>query len=494
MSAAKAEAVTNGNLDAQGRSSDGGGSSIGSNNSSRGILTNAHEAPKRNPKAVDSGIRSALKSAFIPTTPGKQMKTNGKPLGKSFERQQPLSQSHEGGEILKVDPRGRKASVGDGIIFSPSGSSTDDEMEMVKGRFTSASDLLKVPNGNAIAHERGRSDSVSTSGFSERSESVSSNQSSSNNPCCIKFAPLPTSGRLKRANSITIGVAARSQLLQSQGGGRSGSNAAAWQQQWQQQQQNKNDSSNYSRHSGIQGRDEQIDLGQELRKGAAKAWNRVRRGSSVSSGSSASQEASKSSQPAVESVDEEAEGHDEGGEKTPKRPSSPLHMSAEDEEPEGSRTPRHGMQRRVSTGAFLGAQSFREMEEKRKRANRDEDNEDQRELNAQFAELLGRTGESRVAHHTDSQAWHPGMQTKPDGASKETDIVDTESNEGTSVGEGDSLQGDESDGREDGEDDDETKEAERLADEALNGHTAKATKAGGVEKMERKRGRFGLRK
>lgn len=86
------------------------------------------------------------------------------------------------------------------------------------------------------------------------------------------------------------------------------------------------------------------------------------------------------------------------------------------------------------------------------------------------------------------------MQTKPDGASKETDIVDTESNEGTSVGEGDSLQGDESDGREDGEDDDETKEAERLADEALNGHTAKATKAGGVEKMERKRGRFGLRK
>lgn len=490
---------------------------------SKGILTNAHEAQKKSAKQADSSsLRSALKAAFVVQQPGKLMKTNGKPLGKSFERQQPLPQKHEGAEVLKVDPRGEKASVGDGIVLSPTGgddadlsalalSSSESGLsgsEKAFGPMDSSSE--KDAASSSSDSRRGRSDTVS-SGVPSSSRSPSIASTTASNHCQIKFAPLPTSGRLKRANSITIGVAARSQLLHSQGGGRANGGS--------QQQQGGGRPSG----QGMMRTAETVDLGEELRKGASKAWNRVRRGSSVSSASSGDGAAGSNSSaangkgiamPNIEAVKEEEQSAEPvTGEKTPKRSGSPVHMSTFaglEEEPEGARTPRHSMQRRVSTGAFIGAQSFREMEEKRKREHRSDEDVEQYatpteehqdsswddELSAQFVEKLGRTGASRELHHTGNQSWIPSFLSRSDGPQKDTDIVrlDNEAATDTSASSRSSTDDEAAEGatntseddRNEDEDDEESREAQRLADEALKGHSAKATKAGGVEKMERK--------
>lgn len=484
---------------------------------SGGILANAHEAPKKAIKPADSSFTSALKSAFIPQQAGKQMRANGKPLGKSFERTQPLAtKGHDGGEVLKRDPRGQNAPCGDGVVLATTDADEEDvedeyheaevsapwsptsatsDASTVASSTSSSSTGDSQPSSSWEQAVRGRSNTQSSS--ISRSTSRSSSQASSNNPCSIKFAPLPSSGRLKRANSITIGVAARSQLLHSQGGGRASnganSNSAAWQtqinaqrsggsnDQFQQPQRQSNSASSVIRQ------DDTIDVGEEIRKGAMKAWRRMRKGS-VSSNGSAS-ESSPSRQPSsteIEPVKEEETHELMGGESTPKRSQSPVRMPGvqhsndeDDDGADGTRTPKHSMQRRLSTGAFIGNQSFLEIEEKRKRESRGlgggEEEEVGREQEALFAEALGRTHASRVAHHTIDDKWHPGVQAhlvKPGGHGDD-------SSSSSSLGES-------GDGEEEDDEDEESREAERLANEALKGHSTKATKAGAVEKMERK--------
>lgn len=472
-------------------------------NGGAGILCNAHEKPRRSSKN-DSGIRSTLKAAFVPPQPGKQSKTNGKPLGKTFRREQPLPQSHAGGEVLKVDPRGPNAHVGDGIVLESPGAEESDGEHTSPGVASadsaspgSAVEYLSPPpetTDGSTDGGRSRSNTAST----ELSDTGSSSKGS--NPCSIKFAPLPSSGRLKRANSITIGVAARSQLLHSQGAGRQQYNAGFWQQAQQQQQlvqrqrqqqQQQPRFNQAARYSGFQA-DDTVDLGEEIWKGARKAWNRVRSGGSVSSASDdggsrerpdAVEDRSKVFDEAV--VEEEAEGHEAAGEKTPKRAQSPTHMSKlkddEEHEPEGARTPRHSMQRRVSTGTFFGQASFREIEEKRKRGEATDggefgDDEGQNEA-TRFIEKLGQTGAGKEAFHIHGQG---GGQIKRDGKGKIVEVVGLDDGDSSTSSRGDTT-------RDEDEDDAEEQEAQRLAEQALKGHSAKANKAGAVEKMEKKR-------
>lgn len=498
----------------------GSGSSSLAGPSNSGILCNAHEAPQRTGK-MDGGIGSKLKAAFTHQQPGKQLKSNGKPLGKTFHREQPLPQSHAGGEVLRIDPRGPDAPVGDGVVLSsgegsdeeaqpgsPSGQSSSNEDTTAESDYGSNGFLSPTYHAN-----RSRSNTAST----ELSESGSS-------VCKIKFAPLPSSGRLKRANSITIGVAARSQLLQSQGSGRQAGNAAAWQQQYQQQMQRQqqqqqeqrgrqNDQySNGSRFSGIQPSQDQsqdpIDLGEEIRKGASKAWNRFRRGSSVSSSGSSKPESEQRNKlpPAEESALEEGETEESAlaigaGEKTPKRSQSPTHINGrhydDEADPEGAQTPRHSMQRRVSTGTFIGHASFRQMEERRKRGDAIdekmsyEDAERQNEA-TRFIEMLGHTGAGKeVYHHADGRR-NQEYKVKRDGQGKLIEVVgiDEKGSEMDTSSESEKSRSTEAYSEEE-EDDEETREAEALADQALKGHSEKAMKAGAVEKMEKKRP-FGL--
>lgn len=249
---------------------------------STSILANAHEGQSREKIRAKSSKRSAFKAAFIPVQPGRQMKTNGKPLGRTFERKTPLPQGakFEGGPVLQHDPRGEEASAGDGLVppsstspskggsidavsmsgdtdldslsqstgsttnlsSSPSNSTTDSSMSR-----SAAGDDVQDEDGeddvfseiSSPLHPRSRTNTMST----ESSSSVSSRRGAymrlrarlltaypssrtrqgSSTHASIRFAPLPVSGRLKRANSITIGVAARSQLLRSQGPGRNSS-------------------------------------------------------------------------------------------------------------------------------------------------------------------------------------------------------------------------------------------------------------------------------
>ncbi|UZJ52845.1 hypothetical protein CBS101457_002165 [Exobasidium rhododendri] len=486
-----------------------------------GILANAHEASKKPIKAADNSFTSALKSAFIPQQAGKQMKCDGKPLGKTFERTQPLAtRGHEGGEILKKDPRGVNAPCGDGVVLTEDIVDADeDDAESTRWSPTSeatTSDSLTSSSLDSASESswdqvpRGRSDTMSSS--MSRSISQASSQSSRNNPCSIKFAPLPSSGRLKRANSITIGVAARSQLLQSQGGGRSSnnnSNAAAWQAQY-----------NASRYGGPQSNtqaqvpqprqqtasviraDDTVDLGEELRKGALKAWRRMKRGNSVSSSTSSSssvvddvtsfdKESTLTTPVQEEEEEEEEEQHDElaGGEKTPGRSHSPLGFTSfprdlMNEEPEGTQTPRHGAHhRRLSTGAFTGNRALMEIEEKRRREGlegEDKEGDDiDEEEKARFADALGQTHASRTAGHhypTEEGSWKASHGSNLNGNAQHTEVKEVFQ---------DALEDDAAD-YDDEDDDEESKEAERMADEALHAHSAKATKAGAVEKMERK--------
>lgn len=103
---------------------------------STSILANAHEGQSREKIRAKSSKRSAFKAAFIPVQPGRQMKTNGKPLGRTFERKTPLPQGakFEGGPVLQHDPRGEEASAGDGLVppssTSPSKGGSIDAVSM----------------------------------------------------------------------------------------------------------------------------------------------------------------------------------------------------------------------------------------------------------------------------------------------------------------------------------------------------------------------------
>lgn len=450
-----------------------------------GILANPHEAPKKPIKAADSGFTAALKNAFILPQPGKQMKNTGKPLGKSFRRTSPLpTVGHEGGEVLKRDPRGQNAPVGDGVVLTSESDDEEDEEGVPAWSpitATSSASSSEAASGQESVwsgehYGRGRSSTASTN--MSRSDSLSSN-ASSNNPCKIKFCPLPSTGRLKRANSITIGVAARSHLLQSQGSARVTDNTAAWQAQAnaQKEQQQSNGMTNQpggaqDANRGPQVRyNDTVDLGEELRKGMLKAFRKVRRGSSVSNGSQAGDE-KEAPRNEVETLKEEEDTYELAGERTPKRSYSPIRMSNDDtqkeEEADGTRTPRHHLQRRTSTGAFTGNKSFLEIEERRKRGSIGEADGD-REQVAQFAEQLGQTHAGKVAHHTGEDRWRLRVDAiAPQNDSEATSItsVDSEYTDAT--------------------DDPESMEAERLADESLKSHSDKATKAGAVEKMDRR--------
>ena len=104
----------------------------------------------------------------------------------------------------------------------------------------------------------------------------------SNSSCAaIKFAPLPVSGRLKRANSITIGVAARSHLLQSQGTAAPPRPSYTPQHVHGSQTWYTNAPPNsHPRHDDV------VDVGEEIKKGASKAWKLLRGGGGNTSDSS----------------------------------------------------------------------------------------------------------------------------------------------------------------------------------------------------------------
>lgn len=245
------------------------------------ILANAHEGTSREKVRAKSSKRSAFKAAFVPVQPGRLIKSNGKPLGKSFERKTPLPQGakFEGGVVLQHDPRGEEASSGDGLVPAGATSSDTTGSSSVNGASsgevtgdslsesgsttglssspsTSMSSYSRSPSvdtaaggeeddvfsevSSPIHHPRSRTETMSTESSSvsaaplwdmkqQKGELADTNYATSlplqsgSSQCAIRFAPLPVSGRLKRANSITIGVAARSQLLRSQGTGRNSS-------------------------------------------------------------------------------------------------------------------------------------------------------------------------------------------------------------------------------------------------------------------------------
>lgn len=281
------------------------------------ILANPHEAP-----APASGKKtSALKAAFIPAQPGRQLKKkSGVALGKSFQRTVPLpgGVKHEGGEVLEVDPRGREASTGDGVVLpgvSPFSSGSSSSMS---SSGTQGSDAIDFPSS---ASDRSRQGSIDSSAIADdddedgvslgqssssagdqssrgrgrtRTDTTSTRDSSvsttsSSHSCAIRFAPLPVSGRLKRSTSITIGVAARSQMLQSQGSGRGGgpgpnrgaaAAAAASQQLGRQQFTGGSTATSGSGNGGYYGGGPQqandvIDLGEEISKKAKSAWKKM---------------------------------------------------------------------------------------------------------------------------------------------------------------------------------------------------------------------------
>ncbi|PWY97652.1 hypothetical protein BCV70DRAFT_48991 [Testicularia cyperi] len=275
----------------------GGTASSHSANSSKpqlkGILNNPNEAlPRKSRSGSQSGFKAALKSTFLPPpTPGRQIKVkDGKPLGKTFRRCEPLPDAFEGGEVLPFDPRGDDASVGDGVVppeclrrqasmtqrsdsISDSGYNSDQESSAAtESDFGDASELSQsyTTEKSSLSEgmsQRGRGNVPKTS--RAREGSVASTTSSGSSAAAIKFAPLPVSGRLKRANSITIGVAARSQLLQSQG-------TAAPQRPPTTPQHVHN--SQYWYTGGSKPEDV-VDVGEEIRKGASKAWKLLRGGS-----------------------------------------------------------------------------------------------------------------------------------------------------------------------------------------------------------------------
>ncbi|SAM83069.1 uncharacterized protein UBRO_20736 [Ustilago bromivora] len=264
----------------------------------KSILENAHGALPRKPSwsGSESGFKAALKATFLPPpTPGRQIKVkDGKKLGKTFQRTDPLPERFQGGQVLEYDPRGKDATAGDGILpsgctkppsfdrrdsASESGYGSDKESSVgtpsemgdasqFSRSYTSEASSARGPSMNDQS-ERGRPTSSVPS--RARQGSVASTTSSSSSAAAIKFAPLPMSGRLKRANSITIGVAARSHLLQSQGTAAPPRSSCTPQHVHGSQAWYTNNAGNvHPRHEGV------VDVGQEIKKGATKAWKLLR--------------------------------------------------------------------------------------------------------------------------------------------------------------------------------------------------------------------------
>lgn len=259
----------------------------------KSILDNPNEVlPQKSRSGSESGFKAALKATFLPPpTPGRQIKVkDGKRLGKSFKRTEPRPNDFEGGEVLDYDPRGKHASAGDGILppgclkppssssdrrdsVSESGYGSDKESSLGTPSEMSESDFSRSYTSEASSawadsSERGRS---MTSVSSRPRQASMASTTSNSSGAAIKFAPLPVSGRLKRANSITIGVAARSHLLQSQG------TAAPPRPSYTPQHVHGSQSWYTDAQPHPNPRyDDVVDVGEEIKKGASKAWKLIR--------------------------------------------------------------------------------------------------------------------------------------------------------------------------------------------------------------------------
>ncbi len=258
----------------------------------KGILDNKHEAlPRKTSRAgQETGFKAALKATFLPPPqPGRQIKVkDGKKLGKSFQRTDERPNDFAGGEVLDYDPRGKNATAGDGILppgslktppinrgrsgTTESGYGSDRESSLgapsESGESEVGSEWAASTNGSS---DRGRS-FVMSKPNRPRGDSIASTTSSSSG-AAIKFAPLPMSGRLKRANSFSIGVAARTHLLRSQG------TAAPPRPTYTPQHLH---GSQMWYASQAQKHEDVVDVGEEIKKGASKAWKLIRGGGSAS--------------------------------------------------------------------------------------------------------------------------------------------------------------------------------------------------------------------
>lgn len=301
----------------------------------KGILDNPDEVLPRKPSrsGSESGFKAALKATFLPPpTPGRQIKVkDGTKLGKTFKRAEPRSSDFEGGEVLDYHPKGRQASAGDGILppgclepppssafdrrdnTSESGYGSDRESSL--GAYSEVGDssdfsqsLTSEPGSawgysTAGSSDRGRS-SVSTGAGSRARQGSMASTTSSSSGAAIKFAPLPVSGRLKRANSITIGVAARSHLLQSQG------TAAPPRPSYTPQHVHSSQhwyADNYSHPK----QNEVVDVGEAISKGATKAWKLLRGGGGGNRSDSDSSNANATPKGAAAGVDAGAQSEAE---------------------------------------------------------------------------------------------------------------------------------------------------------------------------------------
>lgn len=286
----------------------------------KSILENPNEALPRKPSrsGSESGFKAALKATFLPPpTPGRQIKVkDGTKLGKTFQRTDPPPAKFEGGQVLEYDPRGKDASAGDGILppgctkpppldrrdsASESGygsdkeSSVDTPSEMGEGSDFSRSYTSEASSawGSSMNDQSERGRPTLSVPSRARQGSMASTTSSGSSAAAIKFAPLPVSGRLKRANSITIGVAARSHLLQSQGTAAPPRPSYTPQHVHGSQAWYTNNAGHvHPRHDGV------VDVGQEIKKGATKAWKLLRGGGNTSDSSNSS----KNNTPAAESA------------------------------------------------------------------------------------------------------------------------------------------------------------------------------------------------
>lgn len=124
-------------------------------------------------------ILVASTSASSATRPSPQVPqdNDSSRLGRSYLRAEPLTSAHRetisGPEVLPLDPRGTEATFGDGILpHSAAPIEAPEPIDMVRGEFT---------------------------------------------PSSLRFCPLPTTGRPRRRQSLSVGIAARSHLLACQG-------------------------------------------------------------------------------------------------------------------------------------------------------------------------------------------------------------------------------------------------------------------------------------
>ncbi|KAK0554240.1 hypothetical protein OC845_000859 [Tilletia horrida] len=243
-------------------------------------------------------------------------------LGKSFKRAGPPPTDDkgriQGAPLLDHDPRSESEDGGESTSSSHSDTTENGgfpaSMQDARQNLGTSSDRLpqrpfrdrfgSVPDthyygttsGQAQSQSIARSNSNASSS-SYRSESSTGSKSRADlgaSPHSIRFCPLPETGRLKRANSITIGIAARSQMLLSQG---SGPVPRAQNQGWTNSAAGHHQPGGGGVHpsdprfAGIQNHraaawyeaggevpDDVIDVGAELRKVGKLAWRKMRGG------------------------------------------------------------------------------------------------------------------------------------------------------------------------------------------------------------------------